>query len=237
KNIQILYNQTIKNIDSKQAYLNTKQKRIEYGLLVNAAGAYVDRVAHWCGVGHEYVMLPFRGSYYKLSPSSNINVTGLIYTIPNPEMPFLGIHFTRSIDGTIYIGPSAMPALGREHYRIFHGIEYIESSRVLLDLARLYKENKQGFRLHVMQEVGHLLKKVFTNTAKQIIPKLRTKHLIASGKVGIRPQLYNKKDNRLEMDFKVLKGFKSIHILNSISPAFTSAFSFAEWTLQNYVQD
>ncbi|MBF0379602.1 MAG: L-2-hydroxyglutarate oxidase [Magnetococcales bacterium] len=230
-NISFLMERKITTIDTDKSIVNTVDEVIEYGFLLNAAGANVDRIAHLCKVGEEYRMLPFRGSYYKLAPDSGITVNGLIYPVPDLRMPFLGIHFTRGIDGSVYVGPSAIPAMGREHYQGLKGMEYRESFRLLADLTRLYIDNGQGVRHHVGREITQLFKKGFATAAASMIPKLRPQHLIASSKVGIRPQLYNRKTNSLEMDFKVLTGTRSLHILNSISPAFTSAFSFANWTV------
>ena len=233
KNFNLFLNRRVTGVNSDLSILYTQQESIEYGFLVNAAGAYVDRIAHWCGVGQEYVMLPFRGSYYKVAKVSSVSIRGLIYPVPDARMPFLGIHFTRAIDGTVYVGPSAVPALGREHYRNIQGVDYRDIGQVFAGLTRLYINNYQGFRQHVGQEIECLLKKGFAAAAAEMVPKLRQEHLIASDKVGIRPQLYNKTKNRLVMDFKIVNGLKSLHILNSISPAFTSAFGFASWALRN----
>ncbi|MBF0418434.1 MAG: L-2-hydroxyglutarate oxidase, partial [Magnetococcales bacterium] len=224
-----LFERRVLEIREEQSWLRTERERIDFRMLINAAGAHVDRIAHACGVGGAYVMLPFRGSYFSLDPASGLGIRGLIYPVPDTRIPFLGIHFTRSVDGVVYVGPSAFPAFGREHYQGMEGLEWRESGRLTIRLARLFLENPQGFRNHVRRELGQLWRAGFSQAAASLVPRLRPEHLVVSHKVGIRPQLYNRIENRLEMDFMVASGQRSIHVLNSISPAFTSAFSFAEW--------
>ncbi|MEO5345707.1 MAG: FAD-dependent oxidoreductase [Magnetococcus sp. YQC-9] len=230
--VRWLYARSVVAIDDARATLTTDREVIGYGRLINAAGAQVDRIAHACQVGGDYVMLPFRGSYSLLSPQAGIEIRGLIYPVPDSRVPFLGIHFTRSIGDEVHVGPSAFPAFGREHYRGTDGLEILDGARMLQGLARLVIGNPQGFRQHVAREIRQLQPKGFARAATDLVPALRPEHLLPCGKVGIRPQLYNRQENRLEMDFKVLHGAHSVHVLNSISPAFTSAFSFAEWVMR-----
>ena len=153
---------------------------------------------------------------------------GSIYPVPNPELPFLGIHFTRGISNDVYIGPTAIPALGRENYGVINGAKPIESIETGLQLARLYLANQQNFRCLVHNEIQLYRKGNFLAAARQLVDKLDPGWVIPTPKVGIRPQLVNIRERRLEMDFLMRKGENSVHVLNSISPAFTSSFAVAE---------
>lgn len=104
----------------------TSRGPLAYGHLVNCAGLYADRIAHSCGVGTAYRILPFRGLFYRLHPQSHVQVRGNIYPVPDLRNPFLGVHFTRRPDDEIIIGPSALPLLGREQYRGLTGANWRE---------------------------------------------------------------------------------------------------------------
>ena len=92
---------------------------INYGHLINAAGLHADSVSHKFGMGSRYTLLPFKGIYWKLDPNSGLNIKHLIYPVPDLRVPFLGVHTTTTSDGSIYLGPTAVPAFGRENY---HGL-------------------------------------------------------------------------------------------------------------------
>ncbi|WP_193771447.1 L-2-hydroxyglutarate oxidase [Candidatus Magnetaquicoccus inordinatus] len=231
--VTLCFNSRVQQIDLQQGLLQTAQKNYAFGMLFNAAGAHVDRIAHQCQVGLEYTMLPFRGRYFQLSEQADLPIRGLIYPVPDSRMPFLGIHFTRSLEGKIWVGPSAMPALGREHYQGSRGIEARDAGNIALHLSRLLAGNVQGLAQHAWRELHTLRRSGFAEAAAALVPGVRSHHLVPCGKVGIRPQLYNKRENRLEMDFKILRSNRSLHILNSISPAFTSSFAFARLALQD----
>jgi L-2-hydroxyglutarate oxidase LhgO len=203
-------------------------KRWTYGHLVNAAGAYADRVAHRFGVGERYRILPFRGLYYQLRAGSPLRVNGLIYPVPDLRFPFLGVHATRGVNGTVYFGPTAVPALGRENY---HGVERLSPSdigAIAFRLAAQYLRNTNGFRHYLHQEAPRLLRPGFVRAARAMLPALTPGDLIRSPKVGIRAQLYDQSRGALEMDFIIEPGPNSTHVLNAVSPAFTCSLAFAE---------
>jgi len=207
----------------------THLDRGSYGFLVNAAGLHADRVARHFGVGERYTILPFRGRYYKLAAPFTIG--RLIYPVPDLRVPFLGVHFTNAIDGTTYIGPTAMPALGRENYGGLRGIRAGDAAAIAMMIARQYASNKQGFRTHLHQEAARLLKRNFAAAARDLVPRIEPSHMKASTKVGIRAQLFDREKNELVMDFVVERGERSLHVLNAVSPGFTTAFSFARFAL------
>lgn len=209
-------------------------RRYSYGMVFNCAGAYADILANQFGVGGQYALIPFKGLYYKLSPARTDLVRGNIYPVPDPGLPFLGIHFTRSVEGDIYVGPTAMPAFGRENYGILSGLHAGEAAGAFWRLAGQYLRNAQNFRRLVHTELCNYIKPCFVRTARRLVNSLAAEDLLHCQKVGIRPQLINVRTGRLEMDFVVERTETSVHVLNAISPAFTSAFAFAELVTGNW---
>jgi len=231
KGVAFRFNTAFQQAYTAESTLYIDNKPVKYGHVFNAAGAYADKVAHAFDIGHQYTLLPFKGAYYKLDPNSGIQLNHLIYPVPDLDMPFLGIHSVITSDGHTYFGPSALPALGPEHYHGIHGIQLNDGMKILLRLIRQYIENKQNFRAFSHTEASRFTKRRFAYAAQKIVPRLKPEHLLNSTKVGIRAQLLNLESRKLEMDFIVEHGVNSTHILNAVSPAFTSAFSFAELIL------
>lgn len=226
--VRIEFDQTVIGIDEEKNKVRTGVGAYGYGLLINAAGSYADTVGKLVGIGQQYQLVPFKGLYYKLAPEVSGRVRGSIYPVPNPALPFLGIHFTRVICGDVYVGPTAIPALGRENYGILQGAKLIESLGTGAQLIRLYASNVQKFRALVHAELPHYTKSGFMGSARKLVDQLEPGWMKATPKVGIRPQLINTREGKLEMDFLIERGRNSIHILNAISPAFTSSFAFAK---------
>lgn len=216
-------------VSEKKIIVNNRP--LSYGHLFNTAGLYADKVAKSCGLNEKYMIIPFKGMYYELKPTAKININHLIYPVPDMNVPFLGVHFTKSIDGTIYVGPSAIPVLGRENYQGLNGVNLRETLAVFAQLGQQYLSNKQGFRNYAHQEVPRFLKSHFVAAAQTMLPNLKLDNLIKSKKVGIRAQLFNKQKKELAMDFIVHNTNYATHVLNAVSPAFTSSFSFAKYVV------
>ena len=175
--------------------------------------------------------MPFKGLYYGLSKNSNIRLNGLIYPVPDLSVPFLGIHSVKLVNGSVYFGPTAIPAFGRENYQGFEGVNIKDASSISYHLLRQYISNKKGFRAYTHQEASRFLKSEFLKSIQSLVPNLSSNDLVISHKVGIRAQLLDTKHNELVMDFVVEKVDNTTHVLNAVSPAFTSAFSFAKYIL------
>ena len=204
------------------------EERLVFKKLINAAGLHADAIAKQCGVSDHYAILPFRGTYYELRPASGIQIRRLIYPVPDLRVPFLGIHFTLSPGGKVYIGPNAMPALGREHYRGAKGFSIADSVNVLTTMTPQYLFNRDGLRRHIHDELSRTSRFFFARAARKLVPAVRARDLKPSTKVGIRAQLFDQTRKELVMDFVIERGKNSVHVLNAVSPGFTSAFSFAE---------
>jgi len=213
--------------------INTSLGKISFGFLVNCAGAYADKLARAFGLAEDYALVPFKGIYWKLSKEANPRVRANIYPVPDISVPFLGVHLTRVISGDVYIGPTAIPAFGRENYGILQGIRFGEAAEITLKLFGMYVRDENNFRKLAHMEMGKYQKRNFLAAARKLMPSLKAEDMLPTAKVGIRPQLVNIKTRKLEMDYILARTDNSLHVLNAISPAFTSAFSFAELIVDN----
>ncbi len=224
--IKFMFNTCVISVDNNAVITNSG--KIYYGFLFNCAGAYADKVAKKFGKASDYTLVPFKGIYWKLSERANRLVRSNIYPVPDITLPFLGVHLTRVISGEVYVGPTAIPVLGRENYYGFSGVNIKESAEIGYSLIAMYLKNKNNFRKLSHHEIFNYIKRNFLSRARKLVPDLSAKDLIITNKSGIRPQLINKNTYQLEMDYILEKTDKTIHVLNSISPAFTSSFEFAK---------
>lgn len=230
--VKILFNEEVILANPDQSTVKTNRgSSFKYAHLINCTGQYSDRVSKFFNVGKQYTLLPFKGLYYGLHKNSNIQINGLIYPTPDLSMPFLGVHSVRLVDGSVYFGPTAIPAFGRENYQGLKGVNIKDATSISYHLLRQYAGNKQGFRSYAHQELHKLFKSEFLKSMQKLVPRLSDSNLIVSQKVGIRAQLLDTKSNELIMDFLVERVDNTTHVLNAVSPAFTSAFSFAKYIL------
>ena len=163
-----------------------------------------------------------------MKPTCKIKLETNLYPVPDLNVPFLGVHVTPAPDGTVSLGPTAIPAWGRENYKGLEKIEPMMAIGFLGDIARQWVANKNGFRRYAREQAFNGLKPIFLKSAQALVPKLRDRDLIPSDKVGIRAQLFNRKSGKLVQDFLLEEGESSTHILNAISPAFTASFELAD---------
>lgn len=227
--VKFYYGSLITSVTPSEKLVVTRNGEFTYGFLYNCAGAGADIVAKKFGFASDYTLVPFKGIYYKLKAHQTDLVKGNIYPVPDIELPFLGVHLTRVISGDVYVGPTAIPALGRENYGILKGIKLAEGFSIGRNLLTMYKENKENFRKLVHEEMKKYYKPSFVVAARKLCNQIQASDLESCNKVGIRPQLINTKSRTLEMDYIVEKGPDTLHVLNSISPAFTSSLAFNEW--------
>ncbi len=205
---------------------------IRYGRFVNAAGAHCDRVARHFGIGGEYRLIPFKGIYRKLKHGAAFAVRGNIYPVPDIRNPFLGVHFTRSAGGDVYVGPTAIPAFGRENYGVLRGIDR-EAFALLGRDAAMFVANPK-FRSVAMTEPRKYLARWFNRDAARLVKHFEPSEFGRADKVGIRPQLVDWRTKELVMDFLVQAKDESLHVLNPISPAFTSSMDLARAILREH---
>lgn len=225
--VQFNWYQEVKKV-GQPGKVMTNQAAFTYGYLFNCAGAYADVVARHFGLAGDFALVPFKGIYWKLRPQAEHLVRSNIYPVPDIDLPFLGVHLTRVINGDVYVGPTAIPALGRENYGLVQGARLLEALGVGYRLAGLYLKNQFNFRNLVRLELGKYRKHNFLAAAQRLLPVLTADDMIPTAKSGIRPQLVNLRKGKLEMDYIFQHTDRSTHVLNAISPAFTSSFAFAE---------
>jgi L-2-hydroxyglutarate oxidase len=188
-------------------------------VLVNCAGLYSDRIARLSGVEAGVRIVPFRGEYYELVPKSRHLVKNLIYPVPNPDFPFLGVHFTRGIGGRVEAGPNAVLSLAREGYKKMY-VDLKDLAEVLTYPAfwRLVGRNWQTGAGEVLRSLS---KKAFVQALRKLIPEIEESDLVPTT-AGIRAQAL-KKDGILVDDFLLAEGENSVHVLNAPSPAATAS--------------
>ncbi len=226
--VDILFSTSFTGLNGNRTAV-TSTGEIDFETFVNAAGSFADKVAGHFSVGEQYKVLPFKGTYKKLSPRASHLVRSNIYPVPDLRNPFLGVHFTRGADGSVYLGPTAMPALGREEYGFLDDLSK-ETLSILFRDSVLFFTN-DAFRTAAISEIRKYSSSYLHKEARKLVPEIKEEDLIDSPKAGIRPQLVDWSSRELVMDFLVLKQADSIHILNAISPAFTCSMAFAKYTV------
>lgn len=199
---------------------------VECAYLVNAAGLGADRLAHALGVGTEYQIIPFRGEYRELVPAKRDLCRSMIYPTPDPDLPFLGVHFTRRTDGRVLVGPNAVLALGREAYG-----RYDVNLRDLVEIlgySGFWRLMAKPQMLHVAAAELHKTYRLnrFVAAAQKLVPKLETEDVVDSY-AGVRAQLVSA-DGTLVNDPLFVDGERSIHVLNAVSPGLTCSLPFGE---------
>ncbi|MFZ3209053.1 MAG: L-2-hydroxyglutarate oxidase [Geobacteraceae bacterium] len=229
--VEILFNCRLTGVKGSKTAV-TSHGEIGFNRIVNAAGAYCDKVARMFGVAENYRLIPFKGLYCQLKPDAKCMVNSNIYPVPDTRNPFLGVHFTRSVHGHVYLGPTAIPAFGRENYGIVAGIDS-EGFGILLSDLVLFLANPL-FRSVALSEPLKYLHSYFFRDAARLVKELNPEDIVSSCKVGIRPQLVDWETKQLVMDFLVATDGPSIHILNPISPAFTSSMDLAQGIVRKH---
>lgn len=204
--------------------LETASGEIETRFLVNCGGLQSDRIARRAGLNPGARIVPFRGEYYELIPSRRHLVRGLVYPVPNPAFPFLGVHFTRMIDGSIHAGPNAVLALRREGYRkTDFGLGAVLESLTYPGLWRLARKH---YREGLQEVVRSLSKRAFVKSLQQLIPEIRA-HDLVPAPAGVRAQGLLP-DGQLVDDFLTIRGPNSLHVCNAPSPAATASLEIGK---------
>lgn len=206
------------------------RKEIDAGYVVNAAGLYADKVAKDFGFSEHYTIVPFKGLYlYSSEPDGAIRTN--VYPVPNLGNPFLGVHYTITVDGHAKIGPTAIPAFWRENYKAFSRMNLGEMAQILATETKLMIKAGFDFRGLAMQEVRKYWRPYLVGQAAQLLEGVKSSDYRKWGKAGIRSQLLDTRSRKLIMDFIVEGDDRSFHVLNAVSPAFTCAFPFADYCI------
>ena len=226
------FNTSVELIEKNNEILvKTKSAVFNAQSIINSAGAYAADLAKQVNVGTEYVCLPFLGAYKK-SKLLSVNPKRLVYPVPNPVNPFLGVHTTITLNNEIKIGPTAFPVIGKEQYKLTDGfkrkelIQFITSSNALLrsdsvDLLGLAKE-----------EALKLFTKPLLKRTRKLSNSLSSNIDWVKHSSGIRAQIINTRTKEIEMDYIVKADKNVVHVLNAVSPGWTSAIPFARWVIE-----
>lgn len=223
---EILFNHRVENIieKSNEIIILAGQKEFQTDKLITCAGLYSDKMSKMTNPQNNLKIIPFRGEYYKLKEDKKYLVKHLIYPVPNPNFPFLGVHFTRMIDGNIEAGPNAVLAFKREGYT-FSDFSFSETIETLTwpgfwKIVAKYGQTGLG-EMH-----RSLSKSAFTNALKILIPEIEENDLVSGG-AGVRAQACDKKGVLID-DFDILNNKRIIHVRNAPSPAATSCLSIGK---------
>lgn len=193
----------------------------EADFLVNCAGLHSDRVSQLAGEKRSVRIVPFRGEYYKLKPARQHMVRNLIYPVPDPQFPFLGVHFTRLIEGGVEAGPNAVLAFKREGYKKtdFSAADFYDA----ISFAGLWKFIGRHKRMCWNEIRRSFSKRLFCQALQRLVPDVRQEDLETGG-AGVRAQAMTPAGSLVE-DFAFVRGAKAVHVLNAPSPAATASLA------------
>jgi L-2-hydroxyglutarate oxidase len=205
--------------DAGQIIIQTSTGEIRAQFIINCGGLHCDRVARLDGVEPQARIVPFRGEYYELAPDKRYLCKHLIYPVPNPAFPFLGVHFTRMTDGSIHCGPNAVLALKREGYT--WGDISLRDMWDSLTYRGFWKLARRNFADGMHEIWRSLNKTAFTRSLQRLIPEVQRDDLVPSH-AGVRAQALLP-DGKMVDDFLIVRGERSVHVLNAPSPAATAS--------------
>lgn len=211
--------------------VRTSSETYSAGYVVNSAGLYADKIALDFGFSQDYRILPFKGLYLYSEEHEGAFKTN-IYPVPDLRNPFLGVHFTITVDGHTKIGPTAIPALWREQYDGWNGFQAGEVADIALRQAGLFLSAGFDFRKLALEEVQKYSRKRMVGLASVLAEGVRVQDYLRWGRPGIRAQLLNVKKKKMEMDFVLQGDSGSFHVLNAVSPGFTCSIPFSEYVVE-----
>jgi (S)-2-hydroxyglutarate dehydrogenase len=200
--------------------------------VINCAGLYSDAVARMAGAQTELEIVPFRGEYYEIKPERRHLVKALIYPVPDPRFPFLGVHFTRRVNGSVEAGPNALLALRREGYT-GAGVDLSEAAE-MLGFAGFWKMASKYWRMGMLEQYRSWAKSAFVKSLQKMVPELREADL-APGGSGVRAQAVDRNGNLLD-DFHFVPSGRMIHVCNVPSPAATASLEIGREIVDMLVQ-
>ena len=226
---------TVTGIRGLNGYVTVEHSKGTHtaSLLINAAGLFSDRVAVMAGATPNVRIIPFRGEYFELKPEVAKRVNGLIYPVPNPDLPFLGVHLTKMIGGGVHAGPNAVLALAREGYTWGSiNVRDVWSTLSYPGFARLASQNLSTGVEEVIRSISPNL---FARDLSKLVPGIRPEDLVRAD-AGVRAQAVGK-DGKLVDDFVIHRTENQVHILNAPSPAATASLAIAKHIVRSLEQE
>lgn len=218
--------------DGATVRVRTAHSEHVFDRVIACAGLHSDVVARLVGADPSPKILPFRGEYWSLDPARNDLVRGMIYPVPDPRFPFLGVHFTRGVYDDVHIGPNAVPALAREGYR-WRTVSPADTW-ASLTWPGAGALAKQHWRMGIAEIGGSLIKPLYYRKARRFIPELRLSDLVAKSAAGVRAQAWGA-DGALLDDFAVDQVGPVTLLRNAPSPAATSSMAIADYLIERYL--
>jgi L-2-hydroxyglutarate oxidase LhgO len=209
--------------------------KISASHVVNAAGTGAISIAHSLGLGKKYSQLPVLG-LYKITKSKLMPLKRLIYPVPNPEYPFLGVHFTLTVNGDIKIGPTAIPVLGAEQYKWHEGVSQSQLYETFRSIGSLLKADPALLFNLAKEELPKISTRVLLKDAEKLVPGITRVKDWDYKRPGIRAQLIDTELGKFQMDFVVENEGKFTHILNAVSPGWTASIPFAKYIVEKYLR-
>lgn len=210
--------------DGNKRRVVTASREIAASLVINCAGLYADKIAALAGQSLDVQTIPFRGEYYVLKPEAEHLVNNLIYPVPNPAFPFLGVHFTRMVEGGIEAGPNAVLAFRREGYSRwdFHPGEFAE----ILAFRGFRKLAAKYWQVEIGELYRSFSKRAFVKALQHLVPAIGVDDL-ARGGAGVRAMAVAKNGGMVD-DFMILENENMVHVINAPSPAATSSLAIGK---------
>lgn len=227
---EVKFGQAVKRVEERGEVkiIGTDTDEFEAKFVINCAGLHSDRVARMAGSDPGAKIVPFRGEYFELVPEKRKLVNTLIYPVPNPDFPFLGVHFTKMIDGSVHAGPNAVLALKREGYfkTDFNLRDFTET----MAFGGFWKLISKNLGEGMKEMHRSFFKSAFVHSLQQLIPEVRSEDLVPC-KAGVRAQaLFD--DGKLVDDFLMVKGNRTLHVCNAPSPAATACLEIGKSIVQ-----
>jgi L-2-hydroxyglutarate oxidase LhgO len=216
-----------------ETVVQTKRGAFSTTYLINCAGLFSDRISRMAGDPPEVMIVPFRGEYFELTPARDFLVRALIYPVPDPRFPFLGVHFTRRISGKVDAGPNAVLALRREGYT--HADISLRDLASTVAFPGFWRMATKYWRSGCGELHRSLSKSAFVNSLRRLLPEVGEKDLVPGGS-GVRAQAV-KPDGSLVDDFVFVSSPRTLHVLNVPSPAATASLTIGESIVETAIRD
>ena len=230
---KILFNEKLLHFQGNTAVFASGNV-VGFKTCVNSAGAGALAIANKCGIGKEFGLLPVLGGYISTS-KNNIPLRTMVYAAPHPLSPFLGIHFTPTLDNRVKIGPTAIPVLGSEQYSVLDGFTAQEMGSTL----RALNSYVLGDPLSAVKTLGNQLSQAnlrsMVNAASDLVPSTPKPKVWSRGKAGIRSQLVDLNKGEFVQDFVISESPGVVHVLNAVSPGWTSALPFGRYVVEEFL--
>jgi L-2-hydroxyglutarate oxidase len=210
---------------SDHSVVETSKGDFNCKLLINCGGLQSDRIAKACGLTPSVRIIPFRGEYYKIKKEKEYLVKNLIYPVPDPRFPFLGVHFTRMIGGGIEAGPNAVLAFSRKGYT-YNEISFTDIFE-MISFPGFWEMAKQHYKMGFGEFRRSSSKSLFTKALQKLVPSIKENDIVTGGS-GVRAQALDR-NGKLVDDFRIIDTEKQVHVLNAPSPAATASLSIGNY--------